>query len=133
MVVYVRRRRAICSTRTIRTACANDKLGQLSIFHLVIGVVARMGHTSPHYLIAKRKGGRKLSEHRHIVQYLCHIGFGLSYAEIAEKTNRHRASVAEACGAIEDRRDEQDFDRGLVYAETALQAFNEHLKSGAGE
>jgi|GEM_PF-2687473 chromosomal replication initiation ATPase DnaA len=132
MAVYVRRRRAACSTRSIRKACANDQLGQLSIFHLVVGVVAKLGQTSPQYLTAPRKGGRKLSEHRHIMQYLCHIGFGLSYAEIGEKSNRHRATVAEACETIEDRRDEQDFDRRLIYVETALQAFNKHLKSGTG-
>jgi chromosomal replication initiation ATPase DnaA len=47
---------------------------------------------------------------RQVAMYLCHVGFELSLARVAAAFGRDRSTVAHACHAIEDRRDEGQFD-----------------------
>lgn len=47
---------------------------------------------------------------RQVAMYLCHVGVELSLARVAAAFGRDRSTVAHACHAIEDRRDEGQFD-----------------------
>jgi hypothetical protein len=59
---------------------------------------------------------------RQIAMYLCHVVFGLSFAEIGRQFYRDRTTVAYACECIEDRRDDAEFDLMLDRIELAVRA-----------
>lgn len=58
---------------------------------------------------------------RQVAMYLSHVGFALSLARVAEAFGRDRSTVAHACHAIEDRRDDDAFDRWIGALERMLQ------------
>jgi chromosomal replication initiation ATPase DnaA len=57
---------------------------------------------------------------RQIAMYLAHVGFGLSFAEVARLFARDPKTVARACALVEDRRDCATFDRSLDLLEGVL-------------
>lgn len=59
---------------------------------------------------------------RQIAMYLCHVVFGLSFAEVGRQFFRDRTTVAYACECIEDRRDDAEFDLMLDRIELAVRA-----------
>lgn len=56
------------------------------------------------------RGSAATSFARQVAAYLCHTGFELSLARVAAAFGRDRSTIAHACHAIEDRRDEPQFD-----------------------
>ena len=87
----------------------------LSATSLVEGVGAE-------YLASPARGRAPLAGARQKAQYLCHVGFGLSYTEIGARFNRDRTTVAHACRCIEDSRDAPVCDYALSRLEHALAA-----------
>ena len=68
---------------------------------------------------------------RQVAMYLCHVGFELSLARVAVAFGRDRSTVAHACHAIEDKRDEGQFDVWISALEAMLR--NAPLReTGAG-
>lgn len=59
---------------------------------------------------------------RQLAMYLCHTGFELSLARVAVAFGRDRSTVAHACHAIEDRREEDQFDLWIGSLEAMLRA-----------
>src|SRR5690606_4717398 len=59
---------------------------------------------------------------RQLAMYLCHVGFELSLSRVASAFGRDRSTVAHACHAIEDRRDEPQFDLWMGSLETMMRA-----------
>jgi chromosomal replication initiation ATPase DnaA len=57
---------------------------------------------------------------RQVAMYLCHIAFEFSLARVAVAFERDRSTVAHACHAVEDRRDEPQFDLWIGALETML-------------
>lgn len=57
---------------------------------------------------------------RQIAMYLCYTIFELSLARIAAAFARDRSTVAHACRAIEERRDEPKFDHWVGALEAML-------------
>jgi Bacterial dnaA protein helix-turn-helix len=57
---------------------------------------------------------------RQVAMYLCHVAFELSLARVATAFGRDRSTVAYACHAIEDRREEARFDRWIAELEAML-------------
>lgn len=57
---------------------------------------------------------------RQVAMYLSHVAFGLTFSEISLIFQRDRTTVAHACAAIEDLRDNPSFDRALFALENAL-------------
>lgn len=57
-----------------------------------------------------RRGCAEVAFARHVAMYLCHVGFEFSLARVASAFGRDRSTVAHACHAVEDRRDEPHFD-----------------------
>ncbi len=58
---------------------------------------------------------------RQTAMYLAHVAFGLTYTQIGQLFSRDRTTVAHACGAVEERRDDPVIDRALTTLEEALQ------------
>jgi chromosomal replication initiation ATPase DnaA len=52
--------------------------------------------------------------------YLAHVGCGVSLTEVGRLFERDRTTVAHACGLIEDKRDDPDFDYRLDHLERAV-------------
>jgi chromosomal replication initiation ATPase DnaA len=66
------------------------------------------------------RGGAETAFARQVAMYLCHTGFELSLARVAAAFGRDRSTVAHACHAIEDRREETQFDLWIAALETML-------------
>lgn len=59
---------------------------------------------------------------RQIAMYLTHVAFSMSLSAVGRHFGRDRTTAAHACRQIEDRRDDQDFDRLLDRLEFAVRA-----------
>jgi len=85
-------------------------------------------------ILERRRGTNAAAFARQVAVYLCHVGFELSLARIAAAFGRDRSTVAHACHAIEDRRDEPQFDLWIAGLENMLRAAPpfEHVAPEAG-
>ena len=74
--------------------------------------------------LALRSRGRAapVSLARQTAMYLAHVAFRLSFTQVGQLFGRDRTTVAHACAAIEDRRDDQVLDRVLTVLAAALTA-----------
>ncbi|NJM33573.1 MAG: DNA replication initiation protein [Rhodomicrobium sp.] len=61
-----------------------------------------------------------VAQPRQIAMYLAHVTFGLSLTQIGQLFSRDRTTVAHACRAVEDLRDDPVMDKALGVLETAL-------------
>jgi len=71
-------------------------------------------------ILELRRGPAATAFARQVAMYLCHTGFELSLARVAAAFGRDRSTVAHACHAIEDRRDEPHFDLWIGALEAML-------------
>lgn len=78
--------------------------------HLTEGYVARAYCILPADLYGTKRGKMYVSRARQLVMYLAHVEFEVSFAEVARRYNRDRSTVAHACRAIEERREDPEFD-----------------------
>lgn len=117
MLHQARRARKLTAAAVRRQGCMEMILSATS---LVEGVGAE-------YLASPARGRALLAEARQKAQYLCHVGFGLSYTEIGMRFNRDRTTVAHACRCIEDSRDAPPCDYALHRLEHALAAMASSL------
>jgi chromosomal replication initiation ATPase DnaA len=60
---------------------------------------------------------------RQTAMYLAHVAFGLTYTQIGQLFSRDRTTVAHACSAVEERRDDPVIDRALTTLEEALRLY----------
>lgn len=63
------------------------------------------------------RGRAQVAQARQVAMYLVHCAFGLSHTEVGRIFKRDRTTVAYACNIVEDRRDDQAFDRTLANLE----------------
>ena len=109
--------------------CQRDAVRALSrqdqICRLVTVVVASHYKVPVKSLSAFRKGTQTVCEARQVAMYLANTLFGLSQQHIADFFNRDRTTVSHACHGVEDRRDEEGFDKTICYLELALVDFTE--------
>lgn len=73
-------------------------------------------------ILASGRGSPSQSFGRQVAMYLCHVGLGMSLARVARAFDRDRSTVAHGCHAIEDRRDDPDFDAWLEQVEDGLRS-----------
>lgn len=71
-------------------------------------------------ILKDTRGAQDAAFARQVAMYLCHVAFELSLSRVAIAFGRDRSTVAHACHAIEDRRDEPMFDGWIGALETAL-------------
>jgi chromosomal replication initiation ATPase DnaA len=66
------------------------------------------------------RGAAEVAFARQVSMYLCHVAFELSLARVGAAFGRDRSTVAHACHAIEDRRDDEAFDDWIGALEAML-------------
>jgi len=57
---------------------------------------------------------------RQLAMYLCHVVGGMSLRDVARELERDRTTVGHACHMIEDKRDDEIFDKQLNMLECEL-------------
>lgn len=73
-------------------------------------------------ILGEVRGPISVTFARQVAMYLCHVGFELSLARVAAAFGRDRSTAAHACHAMEDRREEPQFDLWIGSLETMLRA-----------
>lgn len=86
---------------------------------LIEHCVSTVFKVSPCALRSKYRG-REAAFARQVAMYLAHVACGLPLSDVGRLFERDRTTVAHACQIIEDRRDDQVFDRCLAALEAAL-------------
>jgi chromosomal replication initiation ATPase DnaA len=72
-------------------------------------------------VLSVNRGSADVAFARQVAIYLCHVGFEFSLARVAVAFGRDRSTIAHACHAIEDRRDDDQFDLWIGGLEAMLQ------------
>ena len=80
-----------------------------------------------HVAVGFRNRSSAISRTRQTAMYLAHVVFGLSYTDVGKLFSRDRTTVAHACGAVEEWRDDPAVDRALTTLEEALRMFGPHV------
>lgn len=73
-------------------------------------------------LLRALHGSRRIVLARQIAMYLAHVAFGLSFDVIGQAFGRDRTTVAHACRAVEDGRDDIWFDCRIATLELVCAA-----------
>lgn len=73
-------------------------------------------------IMAPGRGRPAVSFARQVSMYLCHVAFEMSLARIAHAFERDRSTIAHGCHAVEDRRDDPDFDAWIEQLEDGLRS-----------
>ncbi len=73
-------------------------------------------------IVDDARGCSKTAYARQLAMYLCHVAFELGLTRVAVAFGRDRSTVAHACHAVEDRRDEAQFDLWISSLEASLRA-----------
>ena len=77
-------------------------------------------------------GSARTAFARQVAMYLAHVGCGVSLTEVGHLFERDRTTVAHACGLVEDRRDDPDFDYRLNHLERAVSCLLDALSMRQG-
>jgi chromosomal replication initiation ATPase DnaA len=73
-------------------------------------------------IVDDARGCSQTAYARQLAMYLCHVAFELSLSRVASAFGRDRSTVAHACHAIEDRRDDDQFDHWIASLEAMMRA-----------
>ncbi|MGI9440413.1 MAG: helix-turn-helix domain-containing protein [Parvibaculales bacterium] len=113
------------------TAQKSHDLLNIASMRLVLATMCRVFGLKEKYLLGASRGSAHLVDARHVTQYMAHIVWGLSFTCIAHLSCRDRTSVAHACGCVEDKRDDKDFDKALFFLELALMAMAREIRDNS--
>ena len=83
-------------------------------------------------LRGRTRGSARTAFARQVAMYLAHVGCGVSLTEVGHLFERDRTTVAHACGLVEDRRDDPDFDYRLNHLERAVSCLLDALSMRQG-
>lgn len=87
---------------------------------LAAAVAAFVTGVNADEILAKPRGAAEVAFARQVAMYLCHVGFELSLARVAAAFERDRSTVAYACHAVEDRREDARFDTWVAAMEALV-------------
>lgn len=87
------------------------------IRHLIEGAVSEVFGIAPSELAGQSRGKAPVAHARQAAMYLAHVTCRLSLTDVGQIFARDRTTVSYACAAIEDRRDDPQFDRILELME----------------
>jgi chromosomal replication initiation ATPase DnaA len=76
-------------------------------------------------LAAATRGKAPIARARQVAMYIAHIAWRLTLTDVGRLFGRDRTTVAHACEAVEDLRDDPLFDRRLDLLERAIRALVE--------
>lgn len=88
--------------------------------HLAASVAAYALNVPLDEVADRARGRAEAAFARQVAMYLCHVGFEFSLKRVAAAFGRDRSTVAHACHAIEDRRDQPHFDRLMTSLEAMM-------------
>ena len=91
---------------------------------LIEDVGSNVFAVEPQQLRRATRGRAKIALARQVAMYIAHVGYGLSLTEVGRLFERDRTTVAHACGVVEIRRDDPDFDEAVVLLELIVRAVN---------
>lgn len=77
---------------------------------------------APEQVRTRTRGGTEAGFARQLAMYLCHVGFGMTLGRIGRVFHRNPSTVAHACHAMEDRREEAGFDAWCTALEETVRA-----------
>jgi chromosomal replication initiation ATPase DnaA len=97
-------------------ALARDQAGA----RLAAGVASFALGVGVDEILDRARGNAQTAFARQVAVYLCHTAFEWSLSRVAIAFGRDRSTVAHACHAIEDRREEAQFDLWLASLEAML-------------
>ena len=83
-------------------------------------------------LRGRTRGSVRTAFARQVAMYLAHVGCGVSLTEVGHLFERDRTTVSHACGLVEDRRDDPDFDYRLNHLERAVSCLLDALSMRQG-
>ena len=92
----------------------------LSVRSGIEQVVARVFGVARGELSLATRGRAKVALARQVAMYLAHVVYSLSLTEVGRVFERDRTTVSYACGVVEDRRDDQTFDRVMNNLESII-------------
>lgn len=69
--------------------------------------------------IAGNGRSTKVAFARQVAMYVAYVGFGMSLKRVAAAFGRDKSTIAHACRAMEDRREEPAFDRWMEALEAS--------------
>ena len=102
---------------------ANDA----AMAELAASIASYATGVAQHSIVDDERGCMKTAFARQVAMYLCHVGCELSMARVAAAFGRDRSTVAHACHAIEDRRDEGQFDLWIGALEAMMRRTPLHV------
>lgn len=93
-----------------------------ALAQLAAGVAGYALGVVPAEILEAGRGSADAAFARQVAMYLCHVAFELSLARVAIAFDRDRSTVAHACHAVEDRREDHEFDGWIDALEAMLRA-----------
>ncbi len=100
------------------------------MYRVLIQSVALVFEIDEHHLEAATRGKAPIARARQVAMYMAHIGWRMTLTDVGRLFGRDRTTVAHACEAIEDLRDDPSFDRRLDLLEKALRCLAEPHRPG---
>ncbi len=77
---------------------------------LIQSIIAQIYAVQPGELLGPTRGLTRTAHARQVGMYVAHVICEIDLSEIGRAYGRDRTTVRYACGAVEDRRDDPDFD-----------------------
>ena len=91
---------------------------------LIEDIVADVFGVDADLLRQPTRGRARIALARQVAMYIAHIGSGLTLTEAGMVFERDRTTVAHACAVVEMRRDDREFDEGVVLLEQIIRAIS---------
>lgn len=91
---------------------------------LIEDIVADVFGVDADLLRQPTRGRARIALARQVAMYIAHIGYGLTLTEAGMVFERDRTTVAHACAVVEMRRDDREFDEGVVLLEQIIRAIS---------
>jgi len=107
-------------------------LGTSRVRWAIESAVAAVFEVGIEELRAPTRGSARAAFARQVAMYLAHVGCGVSLTEVRHLFERDRTTVAHACGLIEDKRDDPDFDYRLDHLERTVSSLIDALSMRQG-
>ncbi len=97
-------------------------------------IVAHVFCVEPGLLRQPTRGRANVALARQVAMYVAHVAYGMSLTDVGDVFDRDRTTVSHACAVVEQRREDEAFDRAVVLIENITRAMNgparQHADSG---
>jgi chromosomal replication initiation ATPase DnaA len=101
----------------------------MEVCEAMIDICAALFNVSSKEMRQTGRTGQDAARVRQIAMYVTHVTLGLNMHQVGRGFGRDRGTVRHACIAVEDLREDLDFDRAVTTAErVARAAFNKRLE-----